>query len=340
MRKTIQQNIARTLLLLSLIIFAFWFALKDDYQSVMIQISGISITWLIIIGSLGILYYLIQGFILYLIARKYNENIKFRDGIKNAYIAAFFNGVTPMGGGQVAQTYAFRKLNLKYRDIASILWTDFFMYQCIIILYAISIIILRLPYILETFPHYFILVIIGLFVNSFVIIALWTFLKFPNFYLKASNIIVHFLHKIKVIKDVESTQKNWRIQIGHFLNEISKLQKDKKLVIQSVCLNIIRITIFYAIPYFVALGLGIKLNIMDLMNIILMSCFIHMLNALTPLPGDTGWTESAFILIFCSLFTRVEASSIMILWRFATYYLNLLIGGVTFLMIKTKKSTD
>ncbi|MEF9962627.1 MAG: lysylphosphatidylglycerol synthase domain-containing protein, partial [Erysipelotrichaceae bacterium] len=79
---------------------------------------------------------------------------------------------------------------------------------------------------------------------------------------------------------------------------------------------------------------GIKLNLMDFMNIILMSCFIQMLNALTPLPGDTGWTESAFILIFCTLFSRVEASSIMILWRFVTYYLNLLIGGITFLTIK------
>lgn len=334
MPKNIKKNIARTILLLSLIIFAFWFALKDDVQSVLNQISHMSFVWLLMIGFLGILYYLIQGFILFLIARKYNENIQFKDGIKNAYIAAFFNGVTPMGGGQVAQTYAFRKAKLKYRDIASILWTDFFMYQCVMLTYVFLIILFRFTYIVDTFPEYFILVILGILVNSFVIIVLWTFLKFPKFYLKVSNMVVRFLYKIRVIKDIESTQNSWRIQIGHFLNEITKLQKDKKLVLQGFILNMIRLTVFYSIPYFVALGLGIKLNLMDLMNIILMSCFIQMLNALTPLPGDTGWTESAFILIFCTLFSRVEASSIMILWRFATYYLNLLIGGITFLTIK------
>ncbi|MEG1526357.1 MAG: lysylphosphatidylglycerol synthase transmembrane domain-containing protein [Erysipelotrichaceae bacterium] len=334
MPKNIKKNIARTILLLSLIIFAFWFALKDDVQSVLNQISHMSLNWLLMVGFLGILYYLIQGFILFLIARKYNENIQFKDGIKNAYIAAFFNGVTPMGGGQVAQTYAFRKAKLKYRDIASILWTDFFMYQCVMLTYVFLIILFRFTYIVDTFPEYFILVILGILVNSFVIIVLWTFLKFPKFYLKVSNITVRFLYKIRVIKDIESTQNSWRIQIGHFLNEITKLQKDKKLVLQGFILNMIRLTVFYSIPYFVALGLGIKLNLMDLMNIILMSCFIQMLNALTPLPGDTGWTESAFILIFCTLFSRVEASSIMILWRFATYYLNLLIGGITFLTIK------
>ena len=61
-------------------------------------------------------------------------------------------------------------------------------------------------------------------------------------------------------------------------------------------------TIFYAIPYVAALALQVPLSLSDLINVLLMSACIHMLNALTPLPGDTGWTESAFILIFAVLF--------------------------------------
>ena len=77
------------------------------------------------------------------------------------------------------------------------------------------------------------------------------------------------------------------------------------------------------------------ISLSDLINVLLMSACIHMLNALTPLPGDTGWTESAFILIFAVLFGRTEASSVMILWRVATYHIQLIAGGIIFLYVKS-----
>lgn len=126
MQTTLRKRILQILLLLSLTAFACWFALKDDCEEVLYNISHISWYWIVVLIGLGTLYYLLQGIVLYRIARPYKADIRIRDGIHNAYIAAFFNGVTPLGGGQVAQTYAFRKLHLQYSDIASILWKDFF----------------------------------------------------------------------------------------------------------------------------------------------------------------------------------------------------------------------
>jgi len=107
------------------------------------------------------------------------------------------------------------------------------------------------------------------------------------------------------------------------------------MIVEAVLLNFLRMTIFYAIPYVAALALQVPLSLSDLINVLLMSACIHMLNALTPLPGDTGWTESAFILIFAVLFGRTEASSVMILWRVATYHIQLIAGGIIFLYVKS-----
>ena len=57
------------------------------------------------------------------------------------------------------------------------------------------------------------------------------------------------------------------------------------MIVEAVLLNFLRMTIFYAIPYVAALALQVPLSLSDLINVLLMSACIHMLNALTPLPG-------------------------------------------------------
>lgn len=337
MKKNVNKNIFQVVVLLALTGFALWFALKDDYREVLHNVASVSWIWLLLIATLGILYYLIQGSIIYMIAKPYKKDLKIRDGIHNAYIAAFFNGVTPLGGGQVAQTYAFRKLGFAYSDIASILWKDFLLFQSTVLIYVTILIVSRLQFALHEFHAYVLLVFIGFLINSSVIVFLWTMSKFPEFYLKVSNFVVALLFKLHMIKDKAYMLEKWQGQVLYFNEEIKKLKQEKRLIVKSMILNFIRMTIFYALPYVVALALHIPMGPMALVNVILMSSFIHMLNALTPLPGDTGWTESAFIILFAVMFGRVEASSVMILWRMATYHINLLIGGAIFLHVKSKK---
>ena len=144
--------------------------------------------------------------------------------------------------------------------------------------------------------------------------------------------------KFHIIKKKEEILEKWNLQVEYFTKEIKQLKKDKRLIKKGVIIDLLRQIIYYSIPYLVGIGLGLPLSFEDIMTILLLSCFIHMLNALTPLPGDSGWTESAFILIFSVPFGKIYASSIMILWRFATYYLNILIGGCIFFIIKTKNA--
>lgn len=334
-----KKTTAQAALLLSLIAFAFWFALKDDYNQVLKNLSHVSIGWLLLILFSGVLYYLLQGYMLYIITKPYKEDISLKDGCFNAYIAAFFNGVTPLGGGQVSQTYAFRKLAIPYQDIASILWKEFFLYQIVVVGYACILIFTHISFSIEHFSAYFLLVMIGLLINASVILILWTMSHFPKLYTKISSIVVNLAHRLHIVKKKEETLEKWNTQVRYFSKEINKLKQDKKLITKGILINACRQTIYYSIPYLVGIGLGLPLKPEDIMTVLVLSCFIHMLNALTPLPGDSGWTESAFILIFGVLFGNINASSIMILWRTATYYLNILIGGIVFLVFKSQDRT-
>ncbi|MDQ0361743.1 lysylphosphatidylglycerol synthase transmembrane domain-containing protein [Breznakia pachnodae] len=321
---------------MALVAFGLWFALKDDYEQVIENIQRLPIYVVLFVCALGILYYSIQGAILTYVAKKYKPEIRLRDGIENAYVAAFFNGVTPLGGGQVAQSYVFRKMGIDFGNIASILWTDFFMFQIVVITYAALLIIFNLPFALETLGGYFIFVLAGLAINSFVIVALWMMSKFPKLFIKLTKGIVFLLHKIRIVKDEEVTFKKWKLNLDYFSEQIVKMKGDKSLFFVGIPLNIIRMTIFYAVPFFIAMAFGFKFDFIDFMHVLAISSFVHMLNALTPLPGDTGFTETMFILIFSSMFSSSYAPAIMIIWRLATYYIHVIIGGAVFLAFKIR----
>ena len=337
MQTALKKQIFHILLIISLTIFAIWFALKDDYRSVWAYLSHMSVYWMMGLALLGIMYYSMQGFIIYRLALPYKKDIRIWDGVHNAYIAAFFNGVTPLGGGQVAQTYAFRKLAIPYQNIASILWKDFFLYQSTVLVYVFILLCMRFSYALSHLQFYFFLVILGFLINASVIVMLWTMARFPSLYVKITVRLVSLLYKLRIVKNKEETLQKWKAQILYFNEEIKQLKKQKQVVLEAVGLNIIRMTIFYAIPYLVAAALHVPIPLSSFINVLFISACIHMLNALTPLPGDTGWTESAFIILFSLVIDRSQASSIMIIWRFVTYHLQVCIGGIIFLYVKSKQ---
>lgn len=337
MRKKVSKVIGQILLLAFLTAFALWFALRENGAAIILQIQRLSILWILCIVVLGILYYVIQGYILYMIAKKYNEKIQIKDGVCNAYVAAFFNGVTPLGGGQIAQTYAFRKLKMSYGDIASVLWKDFFLYQSVIVTYASILLILGIFMVMPNIFFYYLLAVVGFLINGSVIFLLWTMARFPNAYHKITKVIIRIGFKLRIVKNQEEVSKKLDHQMEEFTKQIQSMKKEKGMIRKAVCCNIVRQTINYMIPVINIYALGYSLHLKDIVDILIMSCLIHMLNALTPLPGDSGWTESAFILIFSVMLGRIDAGTVMILWRTATYYIHVVIGGFTFLTIRYKK---
>lgn len=324
------------LLLVALTAFGLWFALKDDMQSVLNNIKSLSFGWLCIISIIGILYYVLQGYVLYEATLKYQSDAKKKDGVVSAYIAAFFNGITPLGGGQVALTYSLMKRGLSFSHAVSVLWCDFFMYQSVVIVLSFLIIVSTLSQSFQQFGAYTWLILLGFLINSFVIVMLWTMSHFPKLYQRLSQFAVELLYRIKIVKHREKTLGKWNESLHIFTNEIQALKENRPFIVKAAILNTFRMLLYYAIPYVVAVALGMPLNLDVFMHMIVLSCYIHMLNALTPLPGDTGWTEAVFILLFCSIVDRSDAASIMILWRFATYYLQIFIGGIVFLIEKPK----
>ena len=55
-----------------------------------------------------------------------------------------------------------------------------------------------------------------------------------------------------------------------------------------------------------------------------------MITAFIPVPGASGGSEGTYALLFSYLMGNILSSSSMLIWRFTTYYLVLIIGALVF----------
>lgn len=324
------------LLIIGFTVAVLWFSLKDDYENIMALIGNVAWYWFIIILCWGLMYNCIIGWIYKTFGKKYKKNYSNLEAVENAFIGTFFSGITPSAtGGQFGQIYIMKKQGIKMSDGASLLWADFIIYQTTMMVYVTVLFFCVFASVYEPNPFFF-LVLCGYVVNACVICALWTMALFPKVFVKLSRLGVVLLHKIHIVKNKDRTLDAWTIQLESFTAEIKRLKHDKRLIMKTVLINVLRLTMLYSLPFVVCFAMGYPLPWNQLITVIAMSSFVTMANTFIPIPGASGGTEVAFVSIFSTIIDPALAKSVMIFWRFSTYHFVMIVGGLIFVLAKRK----
>lgn len=336
MKNSLKSYIMNFLLIIAFTAFGLWFALKDNMHSVLKMLSQIEWYYIALILSGGVIYGICAGIVLTLMARRYKKDYSFFKGIANAFIGLFFCGITPSAtGGQFAQAYIFKKQGIDYKDSASILWADFIVYQSVMMLYVTVLFFLKFKYFLELIGPWFLAIVVGYLINACVIAVLWTMALFPKLYIKLSKIAVNLLASLKIVKDKEKTLNLWSAQVEGFTIEIKKLKNDKKLIIKTSLVSFIRMSVHFGLPFVILTILNYTTSMNQFVDCLALSSFVLMANAFIPVPGASGGTEVIFTQLFKSIVSDpLAASSVMILWRFSTFHVLVIVGAVLFIVLK------
>ncbi len=317
-------------------IATLYITLKDDNGSIMELLTSISPMAFIGIVLYAILPNFFMGASLTAITKTYYPNFRFSQGLVNAFIGALFSGLTPgASGGQVVQVFVYSKQGVPFASASSALWMDFVIYQITLIGYTIVCMLLCFPKYYAQYPLLLSFILLGFLINGSVIFALWSMAKFPKLYEKISHWICHLCYKLHIVKNEEAALMRWDSQLRAFTNEINASKDNRKLVVQLIIINILRLTVYFSIPYVIGLAMH---QTMPLIDSIALACFVSMANAFFPIPGASGGTEVMFHTLYSMILEPALVSSIMLCWRFTTYHLVLVIGMVMFLFVRKMKS--
>ncbi len=310
-----------------------YLAVSGQYINVLNALSGMNKGWLLISLLFIGLYWFIESGIVHLLINRLYIKKKFRDSLKVSMIGQFFSGITPFAsGGQPAQLLLLNKIDVPVGIGSSILMSKFIIYQSVLVIYAACLLMIKGKFFINEVNNIFGLVVIGFGINLLVISAL-LFISFArNSNKRIIYVLIDFLAKINIIKNVEKAKGKVLHHMEEFHEQIILMKNYKGLMLRIILLTILQLTCYFIVPFFLYKGFG--LSGVPVSNIIAATAFVLMVTSFIPMPGGSGGAEGGFYIIFGMFFIPKLIIPAILLWRIITYYLWMCIGGIWMLSSK------
>ncbi len=324
----------------SLIILALgivlYISLKDNYDEIINYIFKIKLEYIILSILSLLLFRIIIGISSYLVTTSDGSKFKLIRSIQINFIMLFFQGITPFAsGGQASEIYYLHKEKVSKVRATNIALQDFIIYQ--VALLVVEFVAIIYNKIFNLFPSNSIinkLVLLGMFFN-FLILLISFILGFSK---KVSKFIlkigIRILKKVKLISNSSLAKDKIQDLVNNFHDNALELIKNKKRFIICILLNILALLVLYSIPYYVMIGLNIT-NV-NIINVIIITTYIMVISPFMPIPGGIGGLEYGFIYFFGYIITGNILTAVMLIWRFLSYYLGLIIGAVILMFYRRK----
>lgn len=304
-------------------------------------ITSVNMFWLGIALSMIVLYWFFSACTLYIMLRAYNDRITLKEVFKLTLSTQFFNGITPFAsGGQPFQIYVLNKHSkMELSSITSASLHNFIVYQTVLVAMGTAAILAK--YFFNIFPEEptGLNFIAGAgFALNFVVIAAMVIIAVSP---KLTKIIMNLIYKLIGLtpfkKKLPVMMDKANKTVEDFHKDILVLMSDKDMYFKVLSLNVIKMVCYYAVAYFICLAVGF--SSINVLQAIVASAYIMLVTSVVPLPGASGGAEMGFLIFFGSFVIGAQATAIMLLWRFITYYVGLFVGMLTYLFGYDRSAT-
>lgn len=289
------------------------FKVKLNTQFILFSIFIVLLLWIFEVLRLKIIFNYL------------NINISYLYLLYTHLVGYFFSTITPMGvGGFMAKVYLVsKKRNFEIGNIVSI-FTFLYLFNMFIYL-LISIILLfffkniSMNY---NFGEKLILsFVIFIFLLSFLIFLIT--IK-PEFFRKLSFKILNLFKKLQEDK----RERIGKIIDDNYLRFIQGMKTIKNLKFKIVPILILTVLSFItlnSLSYFLIKSLGIDISFY---NAFLLQFIYHFFAGWSVTPGGSGITEALYTSLFLTQVGLSKIVSLTLLFKFFTYYIYILIGGI------------
>lgn len=330
--KKMKKNAIVLLLVSFLVLF---FVLKDDFDQIVKTLFTMNPMFLII-AVIGILLYIFfKSLALYSTVKNEVEGYTLWKAIKHNMITQFFNGITPFStGGQPMEIYMLHQKGIRIPKATNLIMQTFIFYQVALVFFGIIAVVFN-----SMFSYFNVssllngLILLGFSINTFVAILLFvvSFSKKSNAWLLKTGL--NILTKLKIVKDKEKTYVAWKDRLDDFHESASHLKKNKGLFLKGVIYNFLGLVSYYIIPLLIAYSMG-SYTSMNGLEAIVASAYVLIMASFVPIPGASGGIEYGFLSFFGNFIKGPMLSAMLLMWRFVTYYLPMILGAICFSLDK------
>lgn len=329
-----KKNIINFTILLIITGLVLYFSLKDNYETIIKEIFNMNPFYLLLALICFLVYLILKGVILGNITRKFQPNYKNKSSIRMTFETTFFHAITPFAtGGQPYEIYRLNKDGVNSMSAANVSIQAFIVYQIVLVLLGIGAMVYNFYF--KLFPQTGVikdLVILGFSINILVIVFLFIITYTKRLKKIILEFIVTILCKTRIIKNGAAVNEKLTTYLSDFDKGAKLLLEDKKQFVKLLLIQFISLAAFYATPYFVILAAN-NYSV-NLIESIVTTAYIMIIGSFVPIPGGTGGIEYGFVQFFGNFITGGALNAMMLVWRFITYYLGMILGMICLVLRK------
>jgi uncharacterized protein (TIRG00374 family) len=328
MEKTKRATILRLIYIgATVLVIAFIGLLDPSMNDMAVALQSFNPWWLAVCVASLLLYWLTDALLLHDITSYMYKRQSLAQSFKVGVIGLYYGELTPFAtGGQPMQVVYMRRDNIPVGTSTGIVCIKFIIYEFSLCAFYILAMLLRGEYYYTNFNQVFWLSMLGFVMNLFAVLIILLTIGNKKLLLKWGSGLIRFLAKIKLIKKQDQEFEKFERLMEDYHIAASYILKHKLRAVGSFFLSVVNLGLLFIITYFIYLAFGGgRFGVLDFF---FMQAFLYLAVSFIPTPGAAGAVEGGFLFFFNPLFTHMTAYMPMLIWRFFTFYLILIVGGI------------
>ena len=239
----------------------------------------------------------------------------------------YYSNITPGAtGGQPMQVYYLKKRSVPIGIGTSALTVKLFAFQFMLAVLGTILWIAYKDYIALQLGGNMWILVIGYVYNVIVVgftVLMATSKRLVRFFVM---LFIKAGVKLRLVKDPAATQAKWEDVIDTFHNSVMMITRRPMDLVIQLLIATAQILSLMAVTFFIYHGF--RLTGTSYGQITALGIMLYTSAAYTPLPGASGAQEGVFALYYSQVFPDGIRLMALLLWRFFTYYITLIVGAV------------
>ena len=239
----------------------------------------------------------------------------------------YYSNITPGAtGGQPMQVYYLKKRGIPIGIGTSALTVKFFSFQFMLAFLGTVLWIAYGPFIAQQVGRSMWILIFGYVYNVICVgfvLMMAVSKRLVWFFMKLS---VRAGAKLRLCKDPAATLIKWEDVLETFHSSVLMITRRPMDLVVQLLLGGAQLLSMMVVIFFVYHAFG--LSGASYGQLTALGIMLYTSAAYTPLPGASGAQEGVFALYFSQIFPDCIRLMALLLWRFFTYYLSLIVGAV------------
>ncbi len=311
------------LTIVALLLFGLF---NQEFGNVFFTIANLTPGFLTVAVLVTLIYFVLEGEIIRLLMRSQKIPMKFHSGIKIGLLGIYYSYITPSStGGQPMQSAYLLRDKIPVGISTAVLIMKFFCFQCAFVFCSVASFIFMLPKLQAENPNLIPFILVGLAINGGSIVF------FPSlFYKPVLHGICRFakwiIGKFRFLQrrfHLEDSVDKFETDFGSYTDNF---KEKKKSLIFGILLSIPQFILQMSVIYFIFRAFGYRE--ISYLEIFAVQSLLQVSVSFMPMPGASGAQEIGFSSFFKNYFVNNDLYAAVMVWRFFTYYLVVIVGAV------------